>query len=127
MGVIPVGSPHPKLLRHKKVFLAAKWVLRVRPAKRGRNGFVKKMSRTKKKIPGAQPTTPTASTAAIPALLPEDSPATEGTCVMPDGGDAENIAAPDAMRLDEETREDSSPVHSGYEFLGEDATRKTFR
>ena len=60
-----------------------------------------KMSRTKKKIPGAQPTTPTASTAAIPALLPEDSPATEGTCVMPDGGDAENIAAPDVMRLDE--------------------------
>ena len=35
--------------------------------------------------------------------------------------------APDVMRLDDQTREDSSPVHSGYEFLGEDATRKTFR
>jgi hypothetical protein len=87
---------------------------------------MKKLSRTKQKIPGAQPTTPTASTAAIPALLPEDSPATEGTCVMPDGGDAENAGAPYVMRLDEQTREDSSPVHSGYELLGVDATRKTF-
>src|ERR1017187_9047529 len=112
MGVIPVGSPHPKLLRHKKVFLAAKWVLRVRPAKRGRNGFVTKMSRTKKKIPGAQPTTPTASTAAIPALLPEDSPATGGTCVaatqLPMPNFAGQVTAPvdidvaEATTLDDE-------------------------
>ena len=45
---------------------------------------------------------------------------------MPDGGDAANIAAPDVMRLDEETREDSSRVRSGFESFGVDATRQTF-
>jgi hypothetical protein len=37
-----------------------------------------------------------------------------------------SLGAPDVMRLDEQTRESSSRVRSGFESLGVDATRKTF-
>jgi hypothetical protein len=42
---------------------------------------MKNLSRTTKKLIGLQPSTPTGTTAAIPTLRREDSPATKGPCV----------------------------------------------